>query len=85
MDSESVGERETAPDIRLHTSKLRASNCEVLLDTSSNTFFYCKVCWNACDGSGEDATMSIVARIWIKMVFPTRYKLDEKTNIQQEL
>ena len=71
MDSEIVGEseRKTALDIRLRTSKLRTSNWEVLLDTGSNTFFYCKVGWNACDGSGEDATMSIVARIWVKMDF----------------
>jgi hypothetical protein len=67
--NESVGERETLWDIRLRTSMLRASNCEVLLDTGSYTDFYCRVGWIDCDGSGEDSTMSIVATIWIKMDF----------------
>ena len=50
-------------DIRLPTSKLRASNCELLLDAGLNTVFYCEGGWIACaDGSGENATMSIVAR-----------------------
>ena len=62
MDNKSLGERETDWDIRLRTSELRTSNCELLLDTSSNTVFYCKVGWVGC-ASGEYATMSIVANI----------------------
>ena len=50
-------------DIRSRTSKLRASNREVLLDTGPNTAFYCKFGWIVCDGSRKDASMSIVARI----------------------
>ena len=46
-------------NIRLRTSKLRASNFEVLLGTGFNTFFYC-VGWIAWDGGIENATMSIV-------------------------
>ena len=83
--NENVGERKTPLYIGLRTSKLRASNCKLLLDTGSNTVFYCKVGCIACDGSGKDATMSIVAMIWIKMKISTRYKLNENTYIQQEL
>ena len=62
-NNESVGERKMLWDIRLRTSKLCASNHEVLLDTGSNTVFDCQFGWTACDGSGKDATVSIVARI----------------------
>ena len=58
-----LGKMTTPWDIMLRTSRLRPSNCEVLLDTSSNTIFYCKFGLIACDGSSKDATVSIVARI----------------------
>ena len=61
------------PDITLRTRKLRAGNCEVLWDTSFNTYFYCVVwiAWNIY--ISEDTTKSIVTESLGQMNVLTRH------------
>lgn len=61
-----------ASDTLQRTSKFRASHCEVLFGTGCNTYFYC-VIWIACNGCGEDTTISIVTAKFESMNISTRY------------